>query len=80
MTLVTETILFADDVMQVQQEQITGSRSKFEIRNLIIPSFPTNIQLDSQRPNSQFQFDNDEIDNDDIPKLINQESEQMMGS
>ena len=57
----TETILFADDVVQVQQgelvllDQITGSRSKFEIRNFIIP---TNTQLDS---NSQFQSDGDEM-------------------
>jgi hypothetical protein len=76
----TETILFADDVVQVRQgelvllDQITGSRSKFEIRNFIIP---TNTQLDSS---SQFQFDDDEIDKDEMPELINQDSGQMMGS
>ena len=76
----TKTILFADDVVQVQQgelvllDQITGSRSKLEIRNFIIP---TNTQLDSS---SQFQSDDDEITNDEMPELINLDSEQMMGT
>jgi hypothetical protein len=74
------TIKFADDVLQISQGKLIlsnydmASSSQFEVGEVIIPG---NTQLDS---NGQFRNYDEEIDNEDIPGLIDERAEELLGS